>query len=277
MSKISFKSVFLGLAVLIMAASCAQDEDRFNGNAMLNISLVDAPADYDEVWIEVVGVEVLPNGRSEDEGSAWISIPYTPDRDDRQVDLLTLVGDQILYIGSEEVPAGRLSQIRLLLGDNNYIVIDGERFDLTTPSAQQSGLKLQVNKDLQAGIQYDMMLDFDADRSIVRAGNSGQHILKPVIRVITEESATIRGKVLPIDASEEPVLVHGILDQDTVSTFTDHNGVFMLRGLANGAYQVDIHPQAPYASKVLTEVAASRGEVADLGELELELEAAPEE
>jgi hypothetical protein len=277
MSKLNLKSVLFGLAVLIFAASCNQDEDRFNGNAMLNIALVDAPADYDEVWVEVLGVEVLPNGKNENEGSAWISIPHTPEDNERTVNLLSLVGDNILYIGSQEVPAGRISQIRLILGDDNYIKKDGQRIGLTTPSAQQSGLKLQVNKDLQAGIQYDMMLDFDADRSIVRAGNSGQYILKPVIRVITEESATIRGKVLPADANEEPVLVYGIIDQDTVSTFTDDNGVFMLRGLSNGQYQVDIHPNAPYASKIIEDVAAVRGEVTDLGELELSLEAAPEE
>ena len=255
--------------MVFMASSCTDQDGISSGHAQLNVLLVDAPADYEEVWVEVLAVEVLPNDRKEDEGSAWISIPYQPEGDNRKVNLLSLVGDQVLFVGSKEVPAGKLGQIRLILGDDNYLVKNGVRHDLTTPSAQQSGLKLKVNKELQAGIQYDMMLDFDADRSIVKAGNSGKYILKPVIRVITEASASIRGKVLPVLANDPGILVYGIIGQDTVSTFTDANGVFMLRGLNDGTYKVSILPKAPYEVKVIDSVPTEKGKVTDLGEIEL--------
>jgi hypothetical protein len=51
------------------------------------------------------------------------------------------------------------------------------------PSAEQSGLKLQVNQTLQEGIMYHVLLDFDANKSIVKLGNGG-YKLKPVIRTV---------------------------------------------------------------------------------------------
>ena len=56
---------------------------------------------------------------------------------------------------------------------------------LTTPSAQQSGLKLNAKPfDVAEGQTVELVLDFDAARSVVRAGNSGKYLLKPVITVI---------------------------------------------------------------------------------------------
>ena len=59
---------------------------------------------------------------------------------------------------------------------------------LTTPSAQHSGLKLNVHAELTEGITYKILLDFDAARSIVKTG-SGAYNLKPVIRTITEATS----------------------------------------------------------------------------------------
>jgi hypothetical protein len=50
-------------------------------------------------------------------------------------------------------------------------------------SAEQSGLKLQVNQTLQEGIMYHVLLDFDANKSIVKLGNGGinwNQLLEPL-------------------------------------------------------------------------------------------------
>ncbi len=262
------KNWILGLGGLIVAASCNPEsmEDQMDGNATLNVSMVDAPADYDEVWIEVLGVEVLTGDDKEEDGSAWISIGN--EAEDNHVNLLSLVGGNSAFIGSKEIPAGEITQIRLLLGEDNYLVKDGEEIALTTPSAQQSGLKLQVHEELLAGIQYDLVIDFDAAQSIVKAGNSGKYILKPVLRVVAEESASIEGSVLPVEA--EPT-VYGIINDDTVSTFTNENGAFALRGLMEGEYTLIIEPMdTTYLADTLFNVPAVQGEVTVLDPIQLE-------
>jgi hypothetical protein len=49
----------------------------------------------------------------------------------------------------------------LLLGDKEYCGCRDKTYDLKTPSAQQSGLKLKINQTLVAGATYEFMLDFD--------------------------------------------------------------------------------------------------------------------
>ena len=61
---------------------------------------------------------------------------------------------------------------------------------LTTPSAQQSGLKMNVNITVPAGREVDFAIDFDACKSFVKAGKSGKILLKPVLSVLPIVSQT---------------------------------------------------------------------------------------
>jgi len=255
-----------GVISLLFLVSC-NDQDRImDGHASLSVSLIDAPADYDEVWVEVLSVEVLPSKANESNESAWISIGN--DSEEKKINLLTLTGGNAAFLGTKEIPAGKISQIRLVLGSDNYIVQNGNRFNLTTPSAQQSGLKLQINKELMAGIQYDLVIDFDAAQSIVKAGASGKYILKPVLRVVTEESASIRGRVLPVEAG---AVIYGIKDLDTLATHSNNDGDFLLKGLDSGSYRLEIHARAPYLGDTLVNIKAVRGEVTLLDPITLEV------
>lgn len=260
----------LAAFALFLLSSCDLEnrEDRISdGNARVNVYLIDAPAAYDEVWIEVLGVQILTKGNDESNESAWINLPY--EKNEQKINLLALTGGNSEHLGQTEVPAGAISQIRLLLGDDNYIIQNGRKIDLKTPSAQQSGLKLKVDKPLAAGVSYDLVIDFDASRSIVRAGNSGQFILKPVLRVVAEELATVEGTVLPLEAG--PVRVWAILNQDTLGTFTDDDGLFILRGLRGGTYNFSFVPNnEEFEDFLLPEVNLTVGQTTKLGTIPLE-------
>ncbi len=267
MKKLKVNLWVSGVVSLLFFMGCNDQDDMREGHAKLNVSLIDAPADYDEVWVEVLSVEILPDKENENNESAWISI--SNEADDKKLNLLTLTGGNSAFIGSKEVSAGKISQIRLVLGNDNYIIQEGERIDLTTPSAQQSGLKLQVNKELLPGIQYDLVIDFDAAQSIVRAGASGMFILKPVLRVVAEESASIKGKIIPEEAG---TVVWAIKDLDTLATHSNDNGEFLVKGLQTGSYRVEIHPKSPYLGDTLFNVATQKGEVTILDPIILEIE-----
>jgi hypothetical protein len=177
--------------------------------------------------------------------------------------LLDFTNGKDTLIASGDVAAGRVSQIRLILGNNNYVVIGGIRYDLSTPSAQQSGLKLNVQTDLSPGIDYILLLDFDAGRSIVTTGN-GSYILKPVIRVVSvAATGSIAGFASP-DAAL-PALATAMNATDTLSAFTDATGHFLIRGVPAGTYTVVIEPQLPYISDTVHAVSVSVGSVTDLG------------
>lgn len=233
-----------------------RDENISEGMAKVNIFLVDAPASFDEVWVEVVAVEVLPRGGNEDNASAWLNLPY--ERNGGKINLLTLTGGNAENLGAIEVPAGEISQIRLILGEDNYLVSNGNRIDLRTPSAQQSGLKLKVDKPIEAGMSYDLVIDFDVAQSIVRAGNSGQYILRPVLRVVAEAQAILTGTILPLDAG--PVSVLAIIGQDTIGTFTNENGLFAIGGLRQGTYTLSLTPNESFEPLIVEDITLTTGQ-----------------
>ncbi len=241
-------------------ASCSSDDSKNNeGNAKLSIRLTDAPGDYDAVFIDVKEVVIKYNNGQEDLNLGINAGIY---------DLLELTAGVNVLLFNDEVPAGSISQIRLVLGENNTIVVDGQTLPLDTPSAQQSGLKIQVNESLQPGILYEFMLDFDVDKSIVSQGNGG-YSLKPVIRATTvAESGAISGKVVPIGMLTMVTAVNGPIE---ISTYTNLQGDFLLSGVPDGVYtltfQADLGLGIPPV--VVDNVTVVQGEITSMGEINL--------
>lgn len=257
------------IGVMLFAASCSNDDDTPNGgNARVNFYLVDAPGDFDEVWIEVLAIRVKAEDDDsmddddddidDDDESSWVEIPY--DESSRYVNLLDLTGENSLFLGSEDFPEGEIDQLRLILGDDNYVVKDGVRSDLNTPSAQQSGLKIKVDEDIEGGMSYNLVIDFDVAKSIVVAGNSGNINLKPVLRAYMEEAASgIMGQVFPEEAY--PVAVNAQKGDDTYNTSVDENGNFKILGMDDGLYTLTFTPNEGYQILVINDVLVEEGMV----------------
>jgi len=117
-----------------------------------------------------------------------------------RVDLLKLTNGVLVPLGRVQMPAGTYTQLRLVLAPNtaadplaNAVTPTGaDTVALTTPSAQQSGLKMKVGLDVPAGQEADFVIDFDACKSIVEAGNSGKILLKPVLTVLSVLSPAVQ-------------------------------------------------------------------------------------
>lgn len=249
--------------------SCGKEDSSSptEGSSQISVKLMDAPGDFEHVYIEVVDVMVKVNDASDDEDS-WQSLNAV---NTGIYDLLELTGGvNVLLVDDFEVLSGTLNQIRLVLGDDNSVVIDGETFPLNTPSAQQSGLKIQVNETLLPNIGYTFLLDFNVDESIVIAGNSGNINLKPVIRASVEATTgTISGSVLPLGVQTQITATNGI---DTISTYAGVDGGFLLIGLTPGIYSisVDADPISGLSPFLIDNVEVTLENNTDLGLVTLE-------
>jgi hypothetical protein len=261
-----FAGLLLAAVALTSFYSCSEDDENNieDDTARLTVRMTDAPGDYDAVFVDVVDVMIKADMESGEEG--WTSLGNVQAG---TYDLLELTGGVTQLLAETEVPAGHLGQIRLVLGNNNTVVINGESQPLSTPSAQQSGLKLQVNQELEAGEQYEYLLDFDVDQSVVTAGSSGGFILKPVIRVsATAETGMIMGEVHPSAVSGLGIqtVVKATNANNSVSAYTDANGAFVLNGVPAGVYQITVTPEAGsgLAAKTMSNVEVSTGATVDL-------------
>jgi hypothetical protein len=218
----------------------------------MRFAVTDAPAcGYDHVWVTVQKVSVNQSATASDTDTGWTDLTLSPAQ---KIDLLSLTNGVLQELGTVPLTAGHYSQVRLVLtSDNSVQPTGGAVTALTTPSGQQSGVKLQVNADVAAGQTADLVLDFDACKSIVKAGNSGQYILKPVITAVPRIVTGIQGVVTTtlalssttISAQQDGTVVR--------STMPDSSGNFSIPYLAAGTYTVVITSDSR-ATGVITSV-----------------------
>ncbi len=228
----------------------------------MRLSITDAPAcGYDAVHLTIERVRVHKAAGAVDADAGWSEVVLAPPK---RIDLLTLTNGVLEELGQTALPAGKYTQMRLILAANggatplaNSVTPTGRaETALTTPSAQQSGLKLNVNIDIAPDQVADFAIDFDACKSVVKRGNSGQYNLKPVVTVIpvvSDAGLRVVGYVDPSFANGANVSVqfNGVPVKATVPD--PITGRFVLYPVPVGSYDLVV-TAADRVSAVLTGV-----------------------
>lgn len=246
----------------IVIGGCSGADDG-SQTARVMVRMTDAPGDYDEVNVDVRDV-LIKSTTDSDDSKGWVSVgTVTP----KIYNLLDLTAGVNVLLADNLIPSGYLGQIRLLLGDKNTAVKNGVIYNLSTPSAQQSGLKLKINQTLVAGATYDFLLDFDVARSVVKAGNSGNYNLHPVINVSTEAtSGVIKGVLNPVLKGYQVEVVVAV-GTGVISTYTNDLGEFQLNGVPAGTYTLTLTPEVASgkAPIIINNVIVVNGKITNVG------------
>lgn len=176
-------------AALLSACGGGGSASDTNLSGTLGVAITDAPAcGFDAVNVTVNKVRVHQSATASDTDAGWADITLSPAR---KINLLNLTNGALENLGQTPLAPGHYTQLRLVLDANagasmaNSVVPSGSvnEVSLDTPSAVQSGIKLVSQFDVAAGQRVDLVLDFDACKSVVRKGNAG-YALKPVVKVV---------------------------------------------------------------------------------------------
>ncbi|AKD02801.1 DUF4382 domain-containing protein [Pontibacter korlensis] len=252
------------LSGLVWFSSCdSNNDDNGTGTARMEVRMTDSPGDYEEVNVEIESVQIHKgDGDSED---GWLTLD---DINPGVYNLLDFANGRDTLLASAELPVGHISQIRLILGDDNSVKLkSGEEIALKTPSGQTSGVKLQLDAHLEDDVTYMVLLDFDAAKSVVPKGNGGYN-LKPVIRTITQAIAGgIKGKVTP--AEYKPGIYVISAANDTIGGFANDNGDFLIKGVPAGTYTVKFYTENDLHNLTVENISVSQNQILDMGVVEL--------
>src|SRR6185369_2663349 len=204
--KVSLLPLFLTSALLAACGGGGGGSSSQPTQTMgtLAVSMTDAPAcGFDAVNVTVNKVRVNTSATASDTDGGWTDITLSPAK---KINLLNLTNGTLDALGQTSLAAGHYNQVRLVLdantgnATNNSVVLSGTttEISLDTPSAVQSGIKMNADFTVEAGQRYDLVMDFDACKSIVTKGN-GKYALKPVVKVIPTALNGISGFVsLPL-------------------------------------------------------------------------------
>ena len=207
----------------------------------LKLALTDAPAcGFDAVNVTVQKVRVHQSNTANDDDAGWSEVVLSPAR---KINLLNLRNGVLDELGQTPLPTGRYTQMRMVLAENSgnmlansVVPTGGTEVALKTPSGQQSGVKANITIDIAANRIADFIVDFDACKSVVTAGNSGSYILKPVVSVIPRYISAVRGFVDTSLANGNTAIS---LQQNGVvikATSPDSTGQFLLQPVGAGSY-----------------------------------------
>ena len=248
----------LTIAILVFAACGGGGGGDGSSSGTLSVSLSDSTLPgFRAIYVTVDEVHAHRS-----DGDGWVTVG-TPSK---TVDLLTLINGVREELGVAELATGHYTQLRLLLGSSpdaslnllsqphpyaNYFIDDTDTaVELKVPSGLQTGIKIVNGFNINENQTTELILDFDAMRSVVKAGSSGKWLLKPTIKVLDTASYSIASGTVRdgADAGIEGVMVSAQSFDETAAderdkviveaaTITDADGNYKLF-LAPGNYNL---------------------------------------
>jgi len=226
------RRLFVFLIILMLIAGCGDEptKQETTGYGRMKVSAFDAPppSGVEHIYLTITEVSV----HSSDRG--WVTLAEP----NATYDFLELINGATAVLADTTLEAGHYTQMRLVVGETNEIVVDGEIYPLTIPSGEQSGVKLNLNVEVAEDELIEVLVDFDASKSITWTPK--KYMLRPSFRTFTRVvSGTLSGTVKDAAGVDIPnALVEASSSDDTISTVTDSTGAYTLI-LVEGIYDLE--------------------------------------
>ena len=224
--------------------------------ALVNLILVDSPAKWDSVLVEIEGVEVEMLIEGRETGSQNFYFEYKTG--DKQIRISDLVGGRGLIIGREELPVGKIIGLSVRMGTSHALYQGEKGYSMSLVDPTNLFVPLPANVDLESGIAYDIILDMDLDKSILQKSTSPlQFQLEPSFTLVEGTFAgEVQGTAAPVSLKPAIYLIQGT---DSISTHLTTSGAYLFR-VAPGSYSVYFDPKdSNYDAAILTDVIVERG------------------
>jgi hypothetical protein len=251
---------FLALILILILQGCSGSSENEISQTRLIVTLVDSPADYHQLNVDIQEISLKTDGTNTDDG--WIKLEkFNPG----VYNILEFTGGQELPLADMEFPNGSISEIKLKLGKNNTLVIGDHTSNLLLANNFGEGYKFAVSEIISGGGTKFLRIDFDAAQSIIKLQSTGQMVLKPVLKLISESNTgSISGIIHP---AHKNVFVNAIANNKIVgsSYAPENSSKFFLPGLEPGVYDLSFESSDNQNQQYIRNVSVTVGQVTDVG------------
>lgn len=231
MKPIKIASKLIVALLVVVFSACEKDatQNPAEQSNSFTIKMTDAPADFEALQVEIDRVEAYL------EGSGWVQLS----NGSQIVSVLELTNGKEVTIGHQSgLEAGTYSSLALYIGESNTLVVDenGNQVNLNLEGGQR--IEFAINEELNENSHAEILLDFNVASSIITSEANGSYFLNPEITVIQDVETGVQGQLsLPTTAV---VMLLDQVGEVIYSAYTDANGSFLIRGVVQGQYDLEI-------------------------------------
>lgn len=251
---------FLALILILILQGCSGSNENEINQTRLIVALVDSPADYHEVNVDIQEISLKTDGTEINDG--WIILDkFNPG----VYNILEFTGGQELPLADMDFPNGTISQLKLKLGKNNTLASMDHISTLLLANNYSNGYIFNVDEVISGGGTKFLRIDFDAAQSIIKLQSTGQMVLKPVLKLISESNTgSISGLIHP---AQKNVFVNVIANNKIVgsSYAPENSSKFFIPGLEPGIYDLSFESGDDQNQQYIRNVSVTVGQVTDVG------------
>ncbi len=171
------KPFFFSLILLVCITNCTKDDVNSNQQLThISVKLKSTVGTYNKVFVEIEDVQ-LKVREGENASNAWVSLNAINQGTYNIFDLRD--NSELLLVNNFELKSTYVYEIRLVLGDNNFIDIDNILYSLDVTDFGNSTPSNLVKLDLNSNHTYDFVINIDIDNSVNFNEEQNMMVLDP--------------------------------------------------------------------------------------------------
>lgn len=256
----------VSIIIIFVMISCKKEVSNSNGvpagKSQLQVMLTDDPSPiFDSIFIDIQRVEIKVEDSAGTERWDTLNIRAGV------YNILNFRNGLDTLLGSGFIPNSSVEKVKITLGSNNYVMLNGSKTPLVIP-AGMNVITLSVDDDVDHldDKHKRLWLDFDGMGSI-ELRNGKLELKLHLSHFSHHNSGELEGKIKPSAAF--PVVIKAISGTDTLTAIPEQEGEFKIRGIKSSTTKLIITPSNGYKDSVMNNIQIRQGGDTDLGTIVL--------
>lgn len=173
----AINQLFFSVLILLCSTSCSKDDINVNENVTsITVKLKSSNSVLNKVYINIEDVQ-LKIKEDESVSDAWLSLNAINQGTYNICDLKE--DNPLLLVDDLEIDANFIYEIRLVLGDNNFMDINNVLHSLDVANYGNATPSNLISTQLDSKRRYDFVIDMDIDESVSFNEDENMMVLNP--------------------------------------------------------------------------------------------------